>query len=70
MAKTYTTMSGDTWDRISREVYGSESYTSFLMANNQDKLDTFVFSAGEKLIVEDIPEKRKFYQIGGHNGTS
>ena len=46
-------------DRISREVYGSESYTSFLMANNQDKLDTFVFSAGEKLIVEDIPEKTK-----------
>lgn len=59
MAKTYTTMSGDTWDRISREVYGSESYTSFLMTNNQDKLDTFVFSAGEKLIVEDIPEKTK-----------
>ena len=59
MAKTYTTMSGDTWDRISREVYGSESYTSFLMANNQDKLDTFVFSAGEKLIVEDISEKTK-----------
>lgn len=29
------------------------------MANNQDKLDTFVFSAGEKLIVEDIPEKTK-----------
>ena len=69
MAKTYTTMSGDTWDRISREVYGSESYTSFLMANNQDKLDTFVFSAGENLSLRIFLKKRKFYQIGGHNGT-
>lgn len=59
MAKTYRTVSGDTWDRIAKEVYGSENYTSFLMANNQDKIDVFVFPAGEELIIEDKPQKTK-----------
>ena len=59
MAKTYITVSGDTWDIIAKEVYGSENYTSFLMANNQDKIDVFVFPAGEELIIEDKPQKTK-----------
>lgn len=59
MAKTYITVSGDTWDRIAKEVYGSENYTSFLMTNNQDKIDVFVFPAGEELIIEDKPQKTK-----------
>lgn len=59
MAKTYITVSADTWDRIAKEVYGSENYTSFLMANNQDKIDVFVFPAGEELIIEDKPQKTK-----------
>ena len=29
------------------------------MANNQDKIDVFVFSAGEELIIEDKPQKTK-----------
>lgn len=55
MAKTYKTRSGDVWDSIAKEVYGSESYTSFLMANNQDKLGYFVFPEGITLEIKDKP---------------
>ena len=51
---TYTTIQGDTWDKIAAEVYGSESYTSLLMENNPKLLDYFVFPAG---IVLNVPEK-------------
>lgn len=56
MAAVYKTKSGDVWDNIAKEVYGSESYTSFLMQNNQDLLDYFVFPAGINLVIEDKPE--------------
>ena len=55
-AKAYTTVSGDLWDKIAKEVYGSESYTSFLMGNNQQFIDIFVFPAGIVLTIEDLPE--------------
>lgn len=55
MAKTYKTISGDVWDRIAREVYGDESYTSFLMSNNQHLLDYFIFPEGVLLNIEDVP---------------
>lgn len=57
MARTYKTVSGDVWDTIAKEVYGSESYTSFLMANNQIYIDYFVFPSGIYLTIEDLPEK-------------
>ena len=56
MAVYYKTTSGQTWDAIAKEVYGDESYTSFLMSNNQDLIDVFIFSAGELLLIEDAPE--------------
>ena len=55
---TYTTIQGDTWDRISKEVYGSESYTSLLMENNPKLLDYFVFPAGIVLAIPEKPEER------------
>ena len=57
MAKAYKTVSGDVWDRIAKEVYGSESYTSFLMGNNQEYIDYFIFPDGIYLTIEDLPEK-------------
>lgn len=54
---TYTTIQGDTWDKISVEVYGSESYTSLLMENNPKLLDYFVFPAGIVLVVPEMPEE-------------
>jgi len=46
MAKTYTTQQGDAWDAIAHKVYGSETYTGWLMQNNLPLLDIFVFEAG------------------------
>lgn len=57
MAKEYKTISGDVWDAIAKEVYGNESYTSFLMENNQEYIDYFVFPEGIILKVKDLPEK-------------
>lgn len=57
MAKTYTTVSGDVWDVIAKEVYGSESYTSFLMSNNQKYINYFIFPAGIVLDIVDLPEE-------------
>lgn len=57
MATIYETKSGDVWDKIAKEVYGSEAYTSFLMGNNRKYLDYFVFPRGVELIIEDLPEE-------------
>ena len=56
MPTIYTTKSGDVWDGIAKEVYGSESYTSFLMENNQEHLDYFVFPEGISLVIQEKPE--------------
>lgn len=56
MAKVYITKSGDVWDSIAREEYGDESCVSFLMSNNQEKLEYFVFPEGIRLTVEELPE--------------
>lgn len=57
MEKVYKTKSGDMWDSIAKEVYGSESYTSFLMANNQQHIDYFVFPEGIELVIVVLPEE-------------
>lgn len=53
---SYTTKAGDTWDMIAKEVYGKETYTSFLMENNRDKIGYFVFPRGVTLKVLDLPD--------------
>ena len=40
----YTTKSGDTWDVIAKEVYGSEYHADVLMAANPQEIDTFIFN--------------------------
>lgn len=47
----YITKSGDTWDKIAREVYGSEYHADVLMAANHPHIETFIFSAGVELSV-------------------
>ena len=39
----YTTKSGDTWDVIAKQVYGSEYHADILMAANPQQIDTFLF---------------------------
>jgi len=53
----YTTIQGDTWDIIAKEVYGKEKYAGFLMANNFLELDTFVFPQGTVLNTPVLPEE-------------
>ena len=47
----YVTIAGDTWDMIAYKVYGKEIYADYLMKNNYDLLDIFVFSAGTKVYI-------------------
>ncbi len=55
MAGVYITKSGDVWDGIAKEVYGSELYVSLLMANNQEHLEYFIFPEGICLTVKEMP---------------
>lgn len=54
----YTTKSGDTWDTIARDAYGDEYHAGDLMEANPGHIGTFIFSAGEKVIVPTLEEKR------------
>ena len=56
MTGTYKTKSGDTWDVIARELYGSEYDADALMAANPEHIATFKFGAGETLKVPDLEE--------------
>ena len=46
----YTTKSGDTWDRIAKEVYGSEYKADILMAANLQEIGTFIFRSEERRV--------------------
>ncbi len=54
--KTYTTVQGDTFDKIAHEQIGSVNYLDALMEANEDKLNTFIFSAGETVIIPDVDD--------------
>ena len=54
----YTTKSGDTWDVIAKEVYGSEYHADVLMAANPQEIDTFIFNAGVELNTPALAEER------------
>lgn len=55
MTKTYTTVSGDTWDAIAYKMLGDETYTDKLITSNLQHRHTVIFSAG---IVLDIPDTK------------
>ena len=54
----YTTKSGDTWDTIAREVYGSEYQAGALMQANPEHIDMFLFSAGVVLTTPAVKTER------------
>ena len=45
MPDTYTTISGDTWDGIALEVYGSEAEADWLMQHNPPYITTTKFAS-------------------------
>lgn len=57
MAKTYTTVQGDTWDLIAYRFYGAEKYMRYLYEANWTYADVLVFSSGTVLTIPDLPEE-------------
>ncbi len=51
----YKTASGDTWDRIARDIYGDEIHADYLMENNPFLLGTMIFAAGTYVYAPDLP---------------
>jgi phage tail protein X len=56
MAKTYMTVSGDTWDSIAYAQMGSEYYCGELMDANLRHLDYMIFPAGIELTIPEIAD--------------
>lgn len=55
--RIYTTIQGDMWDSIAYSFYGDTKYISLLLQNNLEHIDTFVFSAGIKIYIPELPEE-------------
>lgn len=54
MIKTYTTISGDMWDKIAYNEMGSVLYTDKLMKVNAKYAETYVFPAGVVLTIPEV----------------
>ena len=54
----YITKSGDTWDKIAKEVYGSEYHADTLMAANPQEIGTFIFGVGVVLSTPALTEEK------------
>lgn len=54
---TYTTISGDMWDKIAHEEMGSSFYVNKLMEANPQYLNYFIFPAGIVLTIPAIQEE-------------
>ncbi len=54
MIKTYTTISGDMWDKIAYNEMGSVLYTDKLMKANAKYAETYVFPAGVVLTIPEV----------------
>lgn len=53
----YITEQGQTWDQISKEVYGTEMNAGRLMQANPNLLDIFIFPEGIVVETLDIDEE-------------
>ncbi len=59
---TYMTISGDTWDKIAYQVYGTEQLAGLLMDANTKYLETVIFPGG---ILLNVPNLLKKNNISG-----
>lgn len=55
----YKTIQGDTWDMVAKKVYGAERHLDYLMSNNFDLLDYFIFPAGIEIQVPELPPEQE-----------
>ena len=58
MALDYTTKSGDTWDLIALNVYGSELKADWLMQNNPRYIHIVRFDSGTVLSTPALPAEK------------
>lgn len=63
MSKTYTTISGDMWDKIAYEQMGSVMYTDKLVKANADHAARFVFPAGVVLSIPDVGDEPQSMEL-------
>lgn len=54
---TYKTKSGDTWDIISFNTYGTESKVGVLIDANKEHIETVIFSSGIQLQIPSINDE-------------
>lgn len=59
----YSTVQGDTWDIISKKVYGTEFHTDVLMKSNPDFGHVLFFSANVQLIIPEIKQAQQFADL-------
>lgn len=60
---TYITVLGDTWDKISYNVYGSSKFIKEIMESNKDYVSVLIFSAGISLKIPDINKTEINYKL-------
>lgn len=54
VARTYTTVQGDTWDAVAYRLWGDEFLMAELLQANPGHADVLVFPAGVLLTVPDV----------------
>lgn len=57
MRDTYTTISGDMWDKIAYEQMGSVLHTDKLIRANAEYAELFVFPAGVVLTIPEVEDE-------------
>lgn len=55
----YTTINGDTFDKIALDFYGEENYSTFIMQLNPKYIRTIIFEAGVSLIIPKLKINNK-----------
>ena len=59
----YITRQGDTWDVISKRLYGDERFMDVLIRANINHRKTVVFSYGKRLVVPEINTQSAAYEL-------
>lgn len=52
--RSYTTITGDTWDSIAKKVYGDDHAFPELMDANPDYMDILIFDGGMALRIPEL----------------
>lgn len=59
MSSKYITKQGDTFDIISKEIYGDEKYADSIIKSNLKYIGTLIFDYGTELIIPEVDIKEE-----------